>query len=344
VHPQMYRQEEPEVNFEQILERIRSFLGRFRIGGGGGAIGFIVIGLLAVAAVVWLATGVYSVQPGEQAALRFLGKFNNTTEAGLHWFWPSPIGTRAIVAVDTVQSLEVGVRGSTPVLPESLMITGDENIVDVQLQVQFDITDIEAFLFRVVDPNGVTIKDAAETALRQVVGSRIIDDVLTTEKEAVQIETEERLQDLMETYNTGIRIREVKLLNVRPPVQVQDAFDDVVRAQENKQQVIREAEAYLADIVPRARGDAARLKEEADAFKAQRVNIATGDAERFSAVLFEFLNSPEVTKQRLYLEAMEEILPGVTKFIVDSDNGGNLLQFLPLTQTSGTTQTPITGP
>ena len=340
----MYRQEEPEVNFEQILERIRSFLGRFRIGGGGGAIGFIVIGLLAVAAVVWLATGVYSVQPGEQAALRFLGKFNNTTEAGLHWFWPSPIGTRAIVAVDTVQSLEVGVRGSTPVLPESLMITGDENIVDVQLQVQFDITDIEAFLFRVVDPNGVTIKDAAETALRQVVGSRIIDDVLTTEKEAVQIETEERLQDLMETYNTGIRIREVKLLNVRPPVQVQDAFDDVVRAQENKQQVIREAEAYLADIVPRARGDAARLKEEADAFKAQRVNIATGDAERFSAVLFEFLNSPEVTKQRLYLEAMEEILPGVTKFIVDSDNGGNLLQFLPLTQTSGTTQTPITGP
>ena len=340
----MYRQEEPEVNFEQILERIRSFLGRFRIGGGGGAIGFIVIGLLAVAAVVWLATGVYSVQPGEQAALRFLGKFNNTTEAGLHWFWPSPIGTRAIVAVDTVQSLEVGVRGSTPVLPESLMITGDENIVDVQLQVQFDITDIEAFLFRVVDPNGVTIKDAAETALRQVVGSRIIDDVLTTEKEAVQIETEERLQDLMETYNTGIRIREVKLLNVRPPVQVQDAFDDVVRAQENKQQVIREAEAYLADIVPRARGGAARLKEEADAFKAQRVNIATGDAERFSAVLFEFLNSPEVTKQRLYLEAMEEILPGVTKFIVDSDNGGNLLQFLPLTQTSGTTQTPITGP
>ena len=340
----MYRQEEPEVNFEQILERIRSFLGRFRIGGGGGAIGFIVIGLLAVAAVVWLATGVYSVQPGEQAALRFLGKFNNTTEAGLHWFWPSPIGTRAIVAVDTVQSLEVGVRGSTPVLPESLMITGDENIVDVQLQVQFDITDIEAFLFRVVDPTGVTIKDAAETALRQVVGSRIIDDVLTTEKEAVQIETEERLQDLMETYNTGIRIREVKLLNVRPPVQVQDAFDDVVRAQENKQQVIREAEAYLADIVPRARGDAARLKEEADAFKAQRVNIATGDAERFSAVLFEFLNSPEVTKQRLYLEAMEEILPGVTKFIVDSDNGGNLLQFLPLTQTSGTTQTPITGP
>ena len=226
------------------------------------------------------------------------------------------------------------------------MITGDENIVDVQLQVQFDIRDIEAFLFRVVDPSGVTIKDAAETALRQVVGSRSIDDVLTTEKEAVQIETKERLQDLMDTYETGIRIREVKLLNVRPPVQVQDAFDDVVRAKENKQQVIREAEAYLADIVPRARGDAARLTEEAQAFKAQRVNIATGDAERFRAILVEFKNSPEVTRQRLYLEAMEVILPNITKFIVDSDAGGNLLQFLPLTQTSGTgtVQTPVTAP
>ncbi|MCI0841537.1 MAG: FtsH protease activity modulator HflK [Chloroflexi bacterium] len=343
----MYRQEESEVNFDQILERIRGFAKRLRLGGGGGgAIGFIVIGLLAVAAVVWLGTGVYSVQPGEQAALRMLGKFSNTTEAGLHWFWPAPIGTRAVVAVDTVQSLEVGVRGSTPVLAESLMITGDENIVDVQLQVQFDIRDIEAFLFRAVDPSGVTIKDAAETALRQVVGSRSIDDVLTTEKEAVQIETKERLQDLMDTYETGIRIREVKLLNVRPPVQVQDAFDDVVRAKENKQQVIREAEAYLADIVPRARGDAARLTEEAQAFKAQRVNIATGDAERFRAILVEFKNSPEVTRQRLYLEAMEVILPNITKFIVDSDAGGNLLQFLPLTQTSGTgtVQTPVTAP
>ena len=164
--------------------------------------------------------------------------------------------------------------------------------------------------------NGVTIKDAAETALRQVVGSRSIDDVLTTEKEAVQIETKTRLQELMDTYLTGINIREVKLLNVRPPVQVQDAFDDVVRAKENKQQVTREAEAYLADVVPRARGDAARLNEEAEAFKAQRVNIATGDAERFSAILAEFKNSPEVTRQRLYLEAMEEILPSVRSAVL----------------------------
>jgi membrane protease subunit HflK len=219
------------------------------------------------------------------------------------------------------------------------MITGDENIVDVQLQVQYDIRDIESYLFRVVDPDGVTIKDATETALRQVVGARNIDDVLTTEKEAAQVETKNRLQDLMDTYQTGIRIREVKLLNVRPPVQVQDAFDDVVRAKENKLQVVREAEAYQADILPRARGDAARLNEEAEAFRAERTNIATGDAEKFLAILEEYKGSPEVTRQRLYLEAMEEVLPSITKYVIDSENEGNLLQFLPLTQASEANQT-----
>ena len=338
----MYRQEEPEVSFDQILERIRSFFGRFRLGGGRGVFSFFVFGLLFAAFVAWMGTGFYTVLAGEQAALRLLGRFDNTAEAGLHWFWPSPIGTRAIIAVDEVRSLEVGVRGSTPVLDESLMITGDENIVDAQLQVQYDISDIELFLFRVVDPAGVTIKDAAETALRQVVGARGIDDVLTTEKDAVQIETKQRLQDLMITYQTGIRIREVKLLNVKPPVQVQDAFDDVVRALEDKQQAINLADAYKEDIIPRARGDADRLKEEAQAFKAQRVNLATGEAEKFRSILREFKLSERVTKQRLYLEAMEEILPGVTKFIVDPENGGSLLQFLPLSDIPQTSQ-PLTG-
>ena len=340
----MYRQEEPEVSFDQILDRIRSFLGRFRLGGGGGrgAFSYFVFGLLFASFVAWTATGFYTVQAGERAALRMLGRFESTSEAGLHWFWPGPIGTRAIVAVDEVRSLEVGVRGSTPVLDESLMITGDENIVDAQLQVQYDISDIELFLFRVVDPAGVTIKDAAETALRQVVGARGIDDVLTTEKEAVQIETKERLQNLMSTYQTGIRIREVKLLNVKPPVQVQDAFDDVVRALEDKQQAINLAEAYKADIVPRARGDADRLKEEAQAFKAERVNLSTGEAEKFRSILREFKLSEQVTRQRLYLEAMEVILPGVTKFIVDSENGGSLLQFLPLSDITRSSQS-LTG-
>ena len=327
----MYRQEEPEVSFDQVIGRIRSIFGRFSFGGGG-TFALFVFGLFFASLVAWLATGFYTVQPGERGSLRLLGRFVNTSEAGLHWFWPSPVGTRDIVAVDEVRSLEVGVRGSTPVLDESLMITGDENIVDVQLQVQYDISDIELFLFRVKDPAGVTITDAAETALRQVVGARSIDDVLTTEKEQVQIETKLKLQDLMETYQTGIRIREVKLLNVKPPVQVQDAFDDVVRALEDKQQAINLAEAYQADVVPKARGEAARLTEEALAFKAQRVNLATGESEKFLSILREFRLAEEVTRQRLYLEAMEEVLPGVTKFIVDSKNSGSLLQFLQLNE------------
>ena len=313
------------------MDRIRSIFGRFRFGGGG-TFALFVFGLFFASLVAWLATGFYTVQPGERGSLRLLGRFVNTSEAGLHWFWPSPVGTRDVVAVDEVRSLEVGVRGNAPVLDESLMITGDENIVDVQLQVQYDISDIERFLFRVKDPAGVTIKDAAETALRQVVGSRGIDDVLTTEKEQVQIETKDKLQDLMETYQTGIRIREVKLLNVKPPVQVQDAFDDVVRALEDKQQAINLAEAYQADVVPKARGEAARLTEEALAFKAQRVNLSTGEADKFRSILREFRLSEEVTRQRLYLEAMEEILPSVTKFIVDSENSGSLLQFLQLNE------------
>ena len=326
----MYRQEEPEVSFDQILERIRSFFGRFRLGGGGGLFALFVFGLFFAALIGWLATGFYTVSPGQQGAVRLLGRFVGTSEPGLHWFWPSPVGTRDIVAVDEVRSLEVGVRGGTPVLDESLMITGDENIVDAQLQVQYDITDIERFLFRVKDPAGVTIKDAAETALRQVVGARVIDDVLTTEKDLVQIETQNKLQSLMDTYQTGIRIREVKLLNVKPPIQVQDAFDDVVRALEDKQQAINLAEAYQADVVPKARGEAARLTEEANAFKAERVNLATGEADKFRSILREFRESEEVTRQRLYLEAMEDVLPGVTKFIVDGENSGNLLQFLQL--------------
>ena len=180
-----------------------------------------------------------------------------------------------------------------PVLQESLMITGDKdendqpgeapNIVDVQLLVQYDIKNIRDFLYESVDPAGVTIKDATETALRQVVGSRPIDDVLTDKKEEIQVETKRLLQDLLDDYKTGIRVTEVKLLSVFAPIQVQDAFDDVVRAKEDKARIINLADAYKEDIIPRARGEAARLLEAAEAFKQERINLATGQAERFKA-------------------------------------------------------------
>jgi len=362
----MYRQDEPEINLEQLLERLRNFTGRFRLGGGGGnAFAFIIFAIFGVALLIWLGTGFYTVDAGEQAALRQVGKFNSTEGPGLHWFWPAPIGTRATVNVQEVRRLEVGVRGSTPVLAESLMITGDENIVDAQLVVQYDISRalsecsdgtavvpgqncppgatvdrvlsaIEQFLFRSADSDGVILKSAAESALRQVVGQRAIDDVLTVLKEEVQLEVKALLQRELDLYQTGINVREVKLQSVLAPAQVQDAFDDVVKAQEDRERIIRLAEAYEADILPRALGAAERTVQAAEAFKAERIARATGEAARFTSVLDEFRNSEEVTRQRLYLEAMEEILPGVIKFIVAADSGGNLLQFLPLSGTAPT--------
>ena len=339
----MYQKEEPEINLEQLLERLRSFGKRLRIGGGGGIFAVVVFGILGLALVIWLATGFYTVQPGEQAALRRLGAFDGIQGPGLHWFWPAPIGTRNTVQVEEVRRLELGVRGATPVLSESLMISGDENLVDVQLLVQYDIKDLEQFLFKVVDPAGITIKDVAETALRQVVGARDIDDVLTIEKEAVQIDTRTQLQALLDDYQTGINVREVKLLNVFAPQQVKDAFDDVVIAKEEKERVINLADAYKEAVLPRARGEAARLRETAEGFRQERVAIATGQAERFVAILEEYNKSKEVTRQRLYLEAMEDVLSNIQKFIVANDAGGSLLQFLPLTDTTLQSPTSVEG-
>lgn len=299
------------------------------------------IGLFAVGIAVWLGSGFFTVQPGEEAALRRLGKFDSIAQPGLHWWWPAPIGARDVVFVDSVRQLEVGVAGGNPVLSESLMITGDAdesglageapNIVDVQLLVQYDIKDVEAYLYRVSDPDGQTIKDVTETALRQVIGSRPIDDVLTDKKEDIQAETKLLLQSLLDYYGTGINVREVKLLNVFAPEQVKDAFDDVVRAKEDKARMINLADAYKESILPQARGEAARVTEAAEAYKQERIAIAEGQAERFKAILFEYEKAPEVTRQRLFLEAMEEILPGVKMYIMSGETGSSVLPLLPLT-------------
>ncbi len=345
----MYQQkEDPEINFDQILNRIRGFFGRGTgagskdSGSGKSKWPYIVFAVLAIAVIGWLGSGFYVVNPGEQAALRLVGKFQTLNGPGLNWFWPSPIGRVDIESVDEVRTLELGFRGNTPIKEESSMITGDENIVEVGLVVQYDIKDLESFLFKAVDPDGETLKDAAETALRQVVGSKPIDDTLIDAREEVQAETKFLLQKLLDLYETGLNIREVKLQNVRPPAEVQDAFDDVVRARENREQIINLAEAYQEDVIPKARGQAAKMIQDAEAYSRERIEKAEGQAKRFLSVLFEYKKAPEVTKQRMYLEAMEEILPGITKFIVDPENSGNLLQFLPLTgenTTSGTVQT-----
>ena len=350
----MYRppqQEETQLSFDEIIERLRASLPKLPGIGGGGLIGIIFL-VAIVIAIVWAGTGFYTVGPDEQAVLRFFGKKSGTASGGLHWYYPAPIGKRDVVAVTTTRRLELGFRSGADgftvaqsVTNESLMITKDVNIVDVQAVIQYKISNLSDFLFNVDDPgdvdrgipagqpDGRTLRDIAESALRQVVGSRNIDDVLTTEKEQVQTEVLLIMRQLAKEYESGIDVLQVLLQNVNPPLEVQSAFEDVVRAREDKERLINLAEAYQASEIPKATGEAAKVTEAAEGFKTGRIARAQGEADGFEAILEGYLLSPDVTRQRLYLEAMEEVLPGVTKFIL-SDSG--VLPFLPLSgSTSG---------
>ena len=350
----MYRppqQEETQLSFDEIIERLRASLPKLPGIGGGGLFGIIFL-VMIVIAIVWAGTGFYTVGPDEQAVLRFFGKKSGTASGGLHWYYPAPIGKRNVVAVTTTRRLELGFRSGADgftvaqsVTNESLMITKDVNIVDVQAVVQYKISNLTDFLFNVDDPgdadrgipagqpDGRTLRDIAESALRQVVGARNIDDVLTTEKEQVQTEVLLIMRQLAKDYESGIDVLQVLLQNVNPPLEVQSAFEDVVRAREDKERLINLAEAYQASEIPKATGEAAKVTEAAEGFKTGRIARAQGEADGFEAILEGYLLSPDVTRQRLYLEAMEEVLPGVTKFIL-SDSG--VLPFLPLSgSTSG---------
>ena len=348
VDNKMYRppqEERTEMTLDEVIERLKASMPKIPGIGGAGSLGLIFV-VLIVLAVVWAGTGFYTVGPDQEAVLRTFGKFTGTTTGGLHWHYPAPIGKRNVVAVTTTRRMELGFRSgadgftvSQSVTNESLMITGDENIVDVQAVVQYRISDLTSFLFEVDDPgdadrgipsgqpDGRTLRDMAETALRQVVGARNIDDVLTTEKEQVQTEVLLKMRELSADYKSGIDVLQVLLQNVNPPLEVQSAFEDVVRAREDRERLINLAQAYEASEIPKATGEAAKITEAAEGFKQGRIARAQGEADGFEAILEGYLLSPDITRQRLYLEAIEEILPGVTKFIL-SDSG--VLPFLPL--------------
>ena len=313
----MFDNKEPEFNFSglnKILNNIRKYIPLPK----NNFFFFIIVILVLFG--LWGSSGIFTVQPGEQAALRLFGKFNSISGPGLHWFFPSPIGQKDIVATSTIRRLELGFRGDKIVPDEALMITGDENIVDAQLLVQFDIKDLKHFLFMAIDPSGKTMMDVAETSLRQVVGSKPIDDVLTTEKEAVQSETKILMQSLLDSYSSGIRVREVKLQNVQPPSQVQDAFDDVVRAREDKAKIINLADAYREDILPKARGYAAKVIQDAKAYEAVRIAESKGEADKFNSILEEYNLQKETTESRLYLETIERVLPKSKQIIIGDPN------------------------
>ena len=340
---------EPEIDLTQILNRIRTsmsgFGGRF---GGGSILTYLTLGALGVSLIIWMATGMYTVGPGEKAALRTFGKCCKITEenAGLQWYWPAPIGTRNVESIRKVESMELGFSSAGDVSSQTLqqeaqMIAGDLNIVDVPLVIQYRIRDPESFLFKVADPGeqnppgtrtvapgrpeGRTLKDATEAALRLVVGQRPVDDVLTDKREEVQAATQELLQQILDSYNAGIQILEVRLQEVSPPQEVVDAFQDVNRARQDLETSINQAQAFERDIIPRARGEAERVIQAAEAFKQERIKQAEGEAGRFLAILREFEKAKDITRQRLYLEAMEEILPGISKFVVSPEAEGAII-------------------
>ena len=294
-----------------------------------------VIPILGIAFFLWLITGVYQVGPDEVGVVQRFGKVNRVAQSGLRYHFPFPIETVKTPKVTEVKRIEIGFRtvGKNQfrtVEKESIMLTGDENIVDAEMIVQYKLKDPEAYLFNFVRPV-LTVREASEASLRTVVGRHGIDQTLTSGKLMIQDETKTLLQSILDKYNSGILVVAVQLQDVSPPKTVLAAFKDVASAKEDKNRLINEAEGYRNDVIPKARGEAQAMIREAEGFKEARIKRSEGDVAKFSAMLKEYKKAKSVTKKRLYLEAMEDILPGIEKFIVPDGEGGNLLNLLNLT-------------
>jgi membrane protease subunit HflK len=290
-----------------------------------------VIGVLAA---LWLASGFYVVDAREAGVVLRLGSFNRLTEPGLQWRAPYPFEKSEIVNLTEVRSVEVGYRGSAQnrVPEESLMLTEDQNIIDVQLSVQYDIKDARAFLFnnaaRERDGKDL-VKQATETAIREVVGRNKVDFVLNEGRAQIAVDAHKLIQEVLDRYQAGIRIAKVNINDVQPPQQVLAAFDDAVKAGQDKDKLLNEGMAYANEVVPKAKGMASRLVQEAEAYQQQVVERAEGDAQRFKQVLPEYNKAPKVMRDRMYLDMMQQIMHNSSKVLVDQ-KGGNSLLYLPL--------------
>jgi membrane protease subunit HflK len=296
-------------------------------------IGGLAILLLVVGA--WFAlSAFYVVGPDEEGVIRRFGKWVRTEPSGLHFKFPYPIEKVDLPKVTQVQEISVG-----RILKEAKMLTGDENILLVEVRVQYKIKDAAQYLFNVRNVEE-TIKDATESALRQTIGSHPIDDPLTEKKAEIMDEIQVSLQQMLDNYKCGIDVRQVQLQDVNPPQEVDFAFKDVQSAKEEKEQLINEALGYQNDIIPKARGGAEKLIREAEAYREERIKRAEGDASKFLSVLAEYRKAKNVTEKRLYLETMEQILPGIEKVILD-EKAGNLLNILPLGNLEGVKKTGV---
>jgi membrane protease subunit HflK len=325
-------------DLDQVLRNLQKKLtgifGRRRSGGPRFGIGLVVI----VAGALWLLSGIYVVQQGERGVVLRFGALREVMQGGLHWHIPYPIETVEKVNVEKVSTLEIGYRsnlrvggksgGKSKVPREALMITGDENIIDIEFAVQYKIKDADAYLFNVRDQE-LTISQSTESAVREVVGRSTLDFALVEGRDQVERDARALLQQILDRYRTGIEIVTVQTQKAQPPDEVKPAFDDAVKAREDEQRLKNEAEAYANDIIPRARGAAARMLQEAEGHRASVISRAEGDARRFGQIVTEYAKAPAVTRERLYIEAMEQILSSTTKIYIDQKSGNNVL-YLPL--------------
>jgi membrane protease subunit HflK len=331
-------------DLDEILKKLQNkFSGLFGGGGGGGTrgrstggfgLGFIVAILLAI----WALSGIYIVDEGKEGVVLQFGAFKTITEPGPHWY-PRFIQSVEIVDVEQVRSINLG-----RVPDEALMLTQDENIIDIKFTVQYKVKDARDYLFRVRDPD-LTLRQVTESAVREIVGKSKLDFVITEGRAQVAANDKKLIQQILDSYKTGLVVLNLNMQNAQAPQQVQAAFDDAIKAREDKQRQINEAEAYANDVIPRARGKSARIVQEAEAYREEIVQRAEGETARFLKVLKEYQKAPRVTRERIYLETMESVLSNVNKVLVDVKKGSNLL-YLPIDkmmQPQGRTSMPKPG-
>lgn len=325
-------------DIEEMLRRSQDKFKKFIPSGKGGPLRIIL--LILVAAVIWLGTGFYRVQPSEQGVELLFGKFVKTTTPGLNYWFPAPVGQVFRPDVTNTNITSVGFRqigtntsrnSSVRDIPEeSLMLTGDQNIIDIDYQVQWRIKNAADFLFNIRNPDE-TVKLASESAIREIIGQNTLEDALAKQRQQVESQTHEVLQKILDSYGAGVFIDSVKLQKVEPPKQVIDAFNDVQRAKQDRERQQNEAQAYANDIIPKAKGEAERMIQEATAYKEKLTREAEGEAKRFLSVYEAYKSGKQVTRSRLFLERMQQVLKDSEKVIIDKGQGGpGVVPYLPL--------------
>ena len=327
-------------NIDEVIEKIQKIISKLVPGGKAGGTKPIIFGLILLIA-IWAFSGLYRVLPDEQGVVLRFGKFVSTTQPGLNYHIPYPVESVLTPKVTKVNRIDVGFRAASDsgrssgvgdVPEESLMLTGDENIVNIDFSVFWVIKDAGNFLFRIQSPVE-TVKAASETAMREVIAKSRLQPILTKGRSTIEIEVQEIIQSILDEYESGIQITQVQTQKADPPDQVIDAFRDVQAARADMERSKNEAEAYANDVIPRARGDAAKILQEAEAYKKQVVAAAEGEASRFVAIYNEYAKAKQVTQERMYLETMEKVLADIDKVIIDKKAGG-VVPYLPLPELS----------